>query len=74
MQMHKQCEFFQNSVNFNPRDDQAAIMGPNAGASFHGLRAAGSNNFSVLMYSMMQSKEYRRVTKSAGRGRPFDDI
>jgi hypothetical protein len=23
MQMHKQCEFFQHSVNFNPRDDQA---------------------------------------------------
>jgi hypothetical protein len=49
-------------------------MGLNAYASFHGLRAAGSNNFSVLMYSMMQSKEYRSVTKSAGRGRPFDDV
>ena len=23
MQMHKQCEFFQHSVNYNPRDDQA---------------------------------------------------
>jgi hypothetical protein len=23
MQMHKQCEFFQHSVNINPRDDQA---------------------------------------------------
>jgi len=23
MQMHKQCEFFQHAVNYNPRDDQA---------------------------------------------------